>query len=236
MRFVSILNTIYLILSLSAPVLTFAQGGDTVFTVMAAKPTVSISPAIDMLYKNVSKKFVLRKGNNTIVDTIVFTGGTVVRRDSVFAVRPGNTGTGMLKIYAHANGGKRVLALVKEFAVYTFAEPRPNVDGVNNDSAIHRMKVVAQGYVNVPKNNDPDLKRVSHPVLSFQLVTGGRGRTDTLTATGNRMTYEMRDRIDKMQDGNLIQINNIRYLLDGDTFIIREPLRISLINDSVNKF
>ncbi|HLP20382.1 MAG TPA: hypothetical protein VK174_08775 [Chitinophagales bacterium] len=183
-----------------------------------------------------SKKFTIKKSDATVIDTIVFTEGSILRKDSVFAIKPSKTGTGMLKIYAHVGNGKRTLALVQEYAVRTFAEPKPNVDGVNNDSSIHRMKVVAQGYVNVPKTNDPDLKRVSHPVLSFQMQTSGRGTMDTLKAIGNRMTFEMRDRIDKMQDGNVIQISNIKYLLDGDTFIIREPLRVYLINDKINKF
>jgi|ERR1043165_1625557 hypothetical protein len=235
---ISRLNTSYAILFLImvAPVLALAQGGDTVFTVKQAKASVSISPKVDALYKNVSKKFVLTKPEGTVIDTIVFSEGSTMRKDSLFLIKPSKTGTGMLKIYGHAGGGKRQLLLVKEFAVNTFAEPKPNLDGVDSDSAIHRMKAVAQGYVNVPMNNDPALKRLSHKVLSFEMQSTGNGRMDTLKATGNRMTYEMRDRVDKMQDGNLIQISNIRYLINEDTFVIRQPLRISLLNDKINKF
>ena len=235
---VPILNTSYsiLILILVAPVLAFSQSGDTVFTVRMPRVTVSITPKTDELFKNVSKKFTLVKSSETIVDTIVFSEGSILRRDSVFAIKPSKTGTGMLKIYAHVPGGKRTLALVQEFAVRTFAEPKPNVDGVDNDSAIHRMKVTVQGYVNVPVNNDPDLKRVSRKVLSFEMQTANKGTMDTMKAAGNRMSLEMRDRIDKMQDGNVIQISNIKYLLNEDTFIIRQPLRVYLLNDKINKF
>ena len=189
-----------------------------------------------MLYKDVFKKFTLVKSEGTIIDSIIFAYGKVIRKDSVFAIKPLRTGTGLLNIYAHVAGGKPVLALVQEFAVRTFAEPKPNVDGVDNDSAIHRMKVVAQGYVNVPMNNDPDLKRISHKVVSFEMQTASKGSMDTIKATGNRMTYEMRDRIDKMQDGNVIQITNIKYLFSEDTFIIKQPLRVYLLNDKINKF
>src|SRR5207253_605737 len=127
------------------------------------------SPNADVLYKNVSKKFILKKSEATIIDTILFSEGTVIRKDSVFVIKPSKTGTGMLKIFVQSIYGKPVLALVKEFAVKTFMEPKPNVDGVDCDSFIHRMKVVAQGYVNVPQNNDPGLKRVSHKVLSFEM-------------------------------------------------------------------
>ncbi len=219
-----------------APVLAFSQSGDTVFTVKMSKVSVSITPLTDLLYKDVFKKFTLVKSEGTIIDSIVFAYGKVIRKDSVFAVKPLRTGTGLLNIYAHVAGGKPVLAMVQEFAVRTFAEPKPNVDGVDNDSAIHRMKVVAQGYVNVPMNNDPDLKRISHKVVSFEMQTASKGSMDTLKATGNRMTYEMRDRIDKMQDGNVIQISNVKYLFSEDTFIIKQPLRVYLLNDKINKF
>lgn len=224
------------ILILVAPVLAFSQSGDTVFTVKMSKVSVSITPLTDLLYKDVFKKFTLVKSEGTIIDSIVFAYGKVIRKDSVFAVKPLRTGTGLLNIYAHVAGGKPVLAMVQEFAVRTFAEPKPNVDGVDNDSAIHRMKVVAQGYVNVPMNNDPDLKRISHKVVSFEMQTASKGSMDTLKATGNRMTYEMRDRIDKMQDGNVIQISNVKYLFSEDTFIIKQPLRVYLLNDKINKF
>lgn len=224
------------ILILVAPVLAFSQSGDTVFTVKLPTVSVSVLPLTDVLYKNVSKKFTIVKSAATKIDSIVFTEGTILRKDSVFVIKPTKTGTGLLKIYASIAGGKPKLALAQEFAVRIFAEPKPNVDGVDNDSAIHRMKVVAQGYVNVPVNNDPDLKRVSHKVLSFEMQTAGKGNMDTLKATGNRMTYEMRDRIDKMADGNVIQISNIKYLMNEDTFIIKQPLRVYLLNDKINKF
>ncbi len=214
----------------------FAQGGDTVFKVKKQSGAVSVYPVVDVLYKNVSKKLKLINPGLKRIDSIIFTEGTILRKDSFFAIKPTKTGTGILKIYTRNANGKSELAYVQEFAVRTFAEPKPNVDGVGNDSAIHRMKVVAQGYVNVPKTADKDLKRISHPVLSFQMQTTEKGKMDTLKASGNRMTYEMRDRIDHLPDGSSILLSNIKYLLDGDTFIIREPLRIFLFNDKVNKF
>jgi hypothetical protein len=224
------------ILILVAPVLAFSQSGDTVFTVKLPTATVSILPEVEVLYKNVSKKFALVKSAATKIDTVVFTEGTILRKDSVFAIKPTKIGTGLLKIYASVGDGKPKLALVKEFAVRTFTEPKPNVDGVNNDSAIHRMKVVAQGYVNVPMKSDPALKRISYKVSSFEMQTSGNGKMETLKTTGNRMTYEMRDRIDHLQDGNIIQVTNIKYLIGEDTFVIKEPLRISLLDDKINKF
>lgn len=237
--FISLLTTSHSLLTfliLVAPVLAFSQSGDTVFTVKMKPVSVSISPVTDELYKNVSKKFTLVKSPDVLIDTIIFKEGTILRKDSVFAIKPSKTGTGLLKIYAHVPGGKPKLALAKEFAVSAFAEPKPNIDGVDNDSAIHQMKVTVQGYVNVPINNDKNLKRVSHPVLSFEMQVANRGAVDTMKATGNRMSLEMRNRIDKMQDGNVIQIANIKYLVNQDTFIIRQPLRVYLLNDVINKF
>jgi hypothetical protein len=224
------------ILILLLPVLAFTQSGDTVFTVKKPTVSVSITPVTDLLYKNVSRKFTLIKSVSTVIDSIEFTEGTVLRKDSVFVVKPSKTGTGLLKIYAHVGNNKPTLALAMEFAVRTFAEPKPNLDGVDCDSAIHLMKVLGQGYVNVPINTDPSLKRISYKVVSFDMQISGKGITETFQATGNRITTEMRKRIDTMEDGNVIQITNIRYLIGEDTFIIKQPLRVSIITDKINKF
>lgn len=221
---------------LLSPLFALSQNGDTVFTVKKQQVTVNVFPGTTQLYKNVSKKFTIRANPGTIIDTIVFFDGTILRRDSVFAIKPSKTGTGMLKIYAHSGTGKRTLAYVREFTINTFSDPKPNIDGVSNDSAIQRMKITAQGYINVPRNTAPELKRISYPVLSFMLQTAGNSKIDTQVAAGNRLTLEMRNRIDKMRDGSLIQINNIKYLMEGDTFIIREPLKVSLLTDKIIKF
>ena len=90
--------------------------------------------------------------------------------------------------------------------------------------------------MNVPINSDPSLKRISYQVASFEMEVSGKGITETLKATGNRITNEMRKRIDAMEDGNVIQIANIRYRIGEDTFIIKKPLRVSLLTDKINKF
>ncbi len=219
-----------------APIAAFAQSGDTVFTVKKPAASISVSPAAEVLYKNVSKKFILHRPDGLKIDSIVFSKGTILRKDSAFAVKALKTGTGLLKIYTKDANGKSELVFVKEFAVRTFAEPKPNLDGVESDSAIYQLKVIAQGYVNVPVNTDEALKGISHKVLSFEMQEADKGKMDTLKAGGNRLTYEMRDRIDHMQDGNTIEISNIKYLMDGDTFIIRKPLRVYLLTGKATKF
>ena len=230
------MKKLIVILILVAPVLAFAQSQDTVFTVKKPAVKISVLPVTDLLYKNVSKKFTLQKSESTLIDSIEFTEGSILRKDSVFVVKPSKTGTGLLKIYAHTGSNKPTLALAMEFAVRNFTEPNPNLDGVESDSAIHLMKVLGQGYVNVPINSDPSLKRISYQVASFEMEVSGKGITETLKATGNRITNEMRKRIDAMEDGNVIQIANIRYLIGEDTFIIKKPLRVSVLTDKINKF
>lgn len=231
------MKAVFLVIAvLAIPVLVLAQSRDTVFTVKAPVSNIKLLPETDMLYKDITRKFKLDMPTGTVIDTVIFAGGEVRGKDSILYVKPIQTKTVMLKVYQKLPSGKSVLALVKEFNSVKFEEPRPNVDGVSSDSMIHRMKVVAQGYVHMPVSTDPALKKISHPVVSFEMWDYSQGKEDVLKAEGNRMTYDMRDRIDKMGDGAVIEIQNIKYLVSSDTLTYRPPLRVYLVNDNINKF
>jgi hypothetical protein len=218
-------------------VLAFTQSRDTsVFTVKAPATSVSVLPATDFLYKDMTRRFKLVKPAATNIDTIIFLEGTAQVKDSFLFIKPAKSKTAMLKIYVKGAGGKSVLAYVKEFEVRKFIEPKPNLDGVNCDSAIYKEKVIAQGYINVPINPDEALKRISHKIVSFEMGATAKGKVDTLKVSGNRLNYAMKDKIDSLQDGSVIEIKNIKYKMADDTFTIAQPLRIYLINDPVNKF
>lgn len=218
------------------PFLARAQSRDTVFTVKLAISGVKLVPETDLLYKDITKKFKVVYLEGTVIDSVEFVGGELKRSDSILYLKPTQSKTVMLKVYEKLPNGKRVLSLVKEFNSVKFQEPRPNVDGVSADSMIHRLKVVAQGYVNMPMNPDPALKRISYPVVYFEMWDYSQGKQDVLKANGSRMTYEMRDRIDKMDDGGVIEIQNIKYMVSNDTLTYRQPIRVYLVNDKINKF
>lgn len=204
--------------------------------VKAPVSNIKLLPETDMLYKDISKKFKLVIPAGAVIDSVVFVGGELKRSDSILYLKPTQSKTVLLKVYEKLPSGKRVLSLVKEFNSVKFQEPRPNIDGVSADSMIHRMKVVAQGYVNMPMNPDPALKRISYPVVYFEMWDYSQGKQDVLKANGNRMTYDMRDRIDKMDDGGVIEIQNIKYLVSNDTLTYPQPTRVYLVNDKINKF
>jgi hypothetical protein len=228
--------TFLVIAVLVMPFLARAQSRDTVFTVKAPVSSIKLVPNTDVLYKDITKKFKLVYPAGTVIDSVVFIGGELKRNDTVLYIKPTQSKTVLLKVYERLASGKTVLALAKEFNAVKFQEPRPNVDGVSADSMIHRMKVVAQGYVNMPVNPDPALKRISHPVVYFEMWDYTQGKQDVLKAAGNRMTYDMRNRIDKMDDGGVIEIQNIKYVVSNDTLTYRQPIRVYLVNDKINKF
>ncbi len=222
------------LLVLMMPFFALAQGGEPVFKVKA--DGLKLFPETQTLYQNISQRFKLTGTGLSSIDTVIFAGGTARWKDSMLVLKPTKSKTVLLKIYGKAVEGQKPLLLMNEFFVQKFVEPKPNVDGVDNDSVIHRMKVVAQGYVNVPIKPDKELKRYSYKVLSFQLQTSRIGIIDTFKANSNRMTYAMRDAIDKMSDGSVIQVNNIRYIMGYDTFTIEQPLRVYIRNDTIVKF
>lgn len=216
------------------PILTFAQVTDTVFTVKSKNTAITLSPETSVLYTGITKRFILQVPEGVEIDTITFTEGRVQFTDSVLSLKSTKGKTALLKIYTRTSEGKRKLSVVKEFSVQKFQQPKPNLDGVENDSVIHRMRVVTQGYLSVPLRNEPELKRISYPIISYEYYD--TQKNDTLLGKGNRLTYTMRDRIDEKQDGSIIEIRNIMYLNGTDTFTIIRPLRIVLIDNKINKF
>lgn len=216
------------------PVSVLAQTGDTVFTVKAKNTAITLSPETNVLYTGITKRLILQIPEGVEIDTITFTEGRVMRTDSVLSLKSIKGKTALLKIYTRSTDGKRKLSLLKEFSVQKFQHPKPNLDGVDNDSVIHRMRVVVQGYLSVPLRSEPELKRISYPILSYEYYD--TQKNDTLPGRGNRLTYTMRDRIDEKQDGSIIEIRNITYLNGMDTFTILQPLRVVLIDDKINKF
>ncbi len=235
-RLRKILDRFLLAAIIFIPVLVFSQNRDTVFNVKAVSSGIKLVPETDILYKDISKKFKIIKSATTKIDTIIFEGGTVRIKDSIIVLKATKSKTVLLKIYEKQTGGKSVLALVKEFQVIKKIDPLPNLDGVGNDSAIHRIRAVDMGYLYLPSNPDPLFKtKSSYKVVSFNVQIVNNGNMDTLTTTGNRMSFKMRDAIDKMQDGNVLQFNNIRYQIESDT-LIAPPFRVYLINDSITKF
>lgn len=224
------------ILFLVIPILAFSQSRDTVFTVKAAQSGISLYPKTTVLYKDLTKRFKLIKPGTIEIDTVIFIGGTFSLKDSVLLLKPTGGKTALLKIYRKLPEGKFSLAFVQEFGIQKFVEPKPNLDGVDCDSFIHRMKVVAQGYVNVPMRPGKELKRFSYPVISFDAQISGNGMLRTLSTSGNRMSYEMRDKADSLKDGSLVNIFNIRYVMQADTLTIRQPLRVYIVNDTIVKF
>ena len=228
------MKSLLLILILIAPVLAFNQSGDNVFTVKAVNASISLLPQTDILYQDACVKFKIIKSPSTKIDTIIFSNGKYAHNDTVLRLVPTKNGTALLKIYAKLPGKKSTLSFVKEYKVIRGAATRPpNLDGVFNDSAIHQERVVAMGYLHV-ESLDYDVP--DYPVISFEMpVVNNNGTIDTFKTKGNRMTYTMRDRVDNMKEGEVLQFENIRFLDKGDTFTA-PPLRVYLRRDKIQKF
>ncbi|MDB5281505.1 MAG: hypothetical protein JWO06_580 [Bacteroidota bacterium] len=222
-----------LTLILIAPVLAFTQSRDTVFRVKAVSADVRITPEKNELYKYLTAKFRILKSASAKIDTIIFTNGKCEYTDSTLRIKPAKYGTALLKIYTSLTGKKSTLSLVKEFNVVGKALLRPNLDGVVNDSAIHQLKAVAMGRLHLEQIGVYD--GPEYPVISFEMTMIKNGTIDTLRANGNRMSYEMRDRVDNMPDGGMMQFNNIKYVTEGDT-LVAPPLRVYLRRDDIKKF
>ena len=223
-------------LVLVIPFLAQAQGGDSVFIVKAPNEMVQLSPSSNIIYRNLNNYFKVIQEADVQADSVAFSLGKATLKNNQLILKPIKGPTAVLKIYRHLPDGKSTIALVKQFEVRSFQEPKPNLDGVCSDSAIYGMKAVAQGFVNVPVSTEEALKRISYPIVGFGMETVTGGTVDTLSSTGNKLTYAMKDKIDKLPDGSVLNITNIRYVVNGDTLTMQQPLRVYIINDKVQKF
>ncbi len=210
------------------------EGDSAVFRVKKpAGSTIKLLPETDVLYKNYPRKFKLIKPAGFNMDSVEFREGSVKLTDSTIAIRPTKFNTALLKIYEKTESG-RSLAYMKEFRVINLPAPKPNLDGVGNDSIIPRMKAVAMGNLYVPSETDDMLKSaLSYKIISYELSMSGIN--ESMSGLGNRLTYAMRDKIDQLEDGSVLQFSNIKYEIDGDVFDAA-PFRVYIRVDKTSKF
>jgi len=218
------------------PILALSQGKDEVFAVKAIPNSFRIVPETSFLYQGISQRFRIIMGEGSQVDSINFDGGSMIRHDSILTVKVGKIKSAQLRAYNIING-KPELIYLKEFDVKTFKGPKPNLDGVDNDSAIYKMRAVGMGYVNVPINSDPQLKRAGYKVLSFDMAcTDSTGSYKAMSATGNRMSLEMKNTVDNMKNGGVMLFSNIRYQVGEDSIYSDQTLRVFVLDGIVTKF
>lgn len=174
-----------------------AQTAVDTFHVKTAKSTVSILPAGDILYINEDNKITVRYKGKYRIGKVQFLGGTADKKtDSTYVLKLTTGVEAVLTVYEKLPNGSTRLALNKKYKVYSRPLPEILLDGVKCDSVVDKFTVIASGrlYAHSKYTND------KYPITSFKLVIPGQ-KLDTLSATGNQLTQDMKIAVDQMPKG-----------------------------------
>jgi hypothetical protein len=211
-----------------------AQPGTT-FRIQGLK--ISLFPEVNALYRNIPTRVLVTGLQGFTIDSIYFSRGKVSVKDSVVTLIAIQGTQAFFKLFIREKNGRQKLVFSKQFAIADFDEPKPNLDGVEHDSAEHRMRMAVLGYMHLPKLKDGKNKMgPGYPVVSFEAELSGGRQADTTVINGNRLTLPFRNKVDALNGGNVIKFSNIRYLYTPvDTLTIKQPFRVYIVNDSGQK-
>jgi hypothetical protein len=208
---------------------------DTIFRIQSLK--VTLLPEADVLYKNVPNKFVVSGLKGHSIDSIHFSNGKAFKKDSVISITPLQAANGTLKLFVREKNGKSKMIFTREYKLLDFQEPKLNLDGVENDSAQYRMRMAVMGHLHLPKKIGAKYKaEPGYPIISFEAALSGGRHNDTIKIQGDRLSLPLRNKIDELDGGDLIQLKNIRYLYtQEDTLTLKQPFKVHIVNSSTRK-
>jgi hypothetical protein len=184
-----------------------AQDSISIFKVVKSKTNFIISPSNNFLWIGVDNQICIKAEGTEKIAKVEIAGASIAQRDSCYIVRvPSGSGhEAILSVYELLPNGKSQLALNKKYNLVTLPVPEVLVCNVKSDSTIDKFSLMAIGKLTAKlKGTNEKLK-----VVSFEMQTGNQTTIDTLKATNEKLTVEMKRVIDALKPGTLILFNNI---------------------------
>lgn len=197
----------FLLLAIIFSGLLKAQDSIAVFKVVKSKTNFIISPSNNVLWIGVDNKICIKTDGAGKIAKVEIAGATIVQKDSCYIIRA-TSGSGheaIFSVYELLPNGKSQLALNKKYSLVSLPVPEVLVCDVKNDSTIDKFSLMAIGKLTAKlKGTNEKLK-----VVSFEMQSGNQTTIDTLKASNEKLTVEMKRLIDAMKPGSLIMFNNI---------------------------
>lgn len=184
-----------------------SQDSIAIFKVVKSKTNFIISPSNNVFWIGVDNRICIKAEGEGKIAKVEIAGAAIAQRDSCYIVRaPSGSGhEAILSVYELLPNGKSQLALNKKYNLVTLPVPEVLVCDVKSDSTIDKFSLMAIGKLTAKlKGTNEKLK-----VVSFEMQTGNQTTIDTLKATNEKLTVEMKRVIDALKPGTLILFNNI---------------------------
>jgi hypothetical protein len=197
------------------------------FIVKAVTAQITVLPEKYYLYVNEDNFFkITYKGKNKL-GHVEFRGGTAEKKDSLYNLRATTGTSAILAVYEKLKNGTERLAYTWTYKLYSREIPEVRLDGIPNDSVADKFTIIAVGQLRAKQKYGRD----QYTITSFKLYIRNGNHFDTLSATGSRMTLEMKNRIDKMDvkgSGGILMFENIKAIDPNGKEVELPPLRIFL--------
>jgi hypothetical protein len=151
----------------------------------------------------------VKGGMNYVIN---ITGGTISKKTGKYIVSVKEEGASTITVFEKLPGNKLRVLASRLFQVKRIPSAYIFVCGVRADSVIDKQQIIND---NVITAYHPFYK-MNLPVVGFDVIFTGGGKTETLRSSNNHFTIEMRKRIYSLKSGTLLYFENVYYILpDG---------------------
>ncbi len=172
-------------------------------TVVANSPNISVFPADNYLFMESKNRIKVRISNGEI-SKVTFAGGTISGADSIYIVEVSTGGKALLSVYEKTSTGREKLAFNKEYLIVPY--PQANFNGVRNDSLIDKLSLMG-GFLKANNSLGYGIK-----IISFKMLIEKEGKFMMDSIDGNRLSKEMRMYVNRLRNGSVALIEEIKYV------------------------
>ena len=198
------------------------------FVVKAVQTKITVVPERMFLYLNEDNLFkITYKGKNKL-GRVELRGGTAEKKDSLYNFKAITGASAILVVYEKLKNGTEQIAFTWTYKLFARQVPHVYLDGIPNDSFADKFTVIALGKLQAKNKYGSDTYVVTSFTMYFR---NPNGKFDTLRATGNQMTLEMKKRVDALdvkKKGGMLVFDNIKAKNAEGKEIELPPLRVYL--------
>ena len=197
------------------------------FMVKAVQTKVTVLPEKFFLYLKEDNLFRITYTGKNKMGRVELRGGTATKKDSLYNLTATSGASVILVVYEKLKNGTEQVAYTHSYKLFARETPLVYLDNVPNDSFADKFTVIALGRLRPITKYGSD----AYVVTSFTMYFKNGSRFDTLHATGNQMTLEMKKRVDAMDvknKGGMLLFDDIKAKDANGKEIELPPLRIYL--------
>ncbi|MGL4599776.1 MAG: hypothetical protein ACRCYO_19775 [Bacteroidia bacterium] len=204
------------------------------FRVKTVATVITVLPELSMLYVEEDNWVKISYQGKYKLGKVELRGGTATQTDSMWSLKPASGVEAILVIHEILKNGSQRVAFTKKYKLFARERPIVYLDGIPNDSATDKLTVIALGHLQARTK----YSKQSWPIVSFKLYISVNGKLDTLAAQGDRLTPEMKQKIDALNvrgKGGVLIFDDIKCVAPDGKTVTLKGIRIYLFDDKKTK-